>query len=289
MFNQHSSVHPYSQTFPRQLWWHGDISGDEASELLKGKKPGTFIIRFSSTQRGCFASSFVANNNVIEKGLSKRNRKQNTTAKVWFLNTLSLSCFSSVVGSPHGYTLSGKSFASMEEIVDSLQQWNIFSEPYKNTTNEVNDAMRYKIVDEIVNTENSYVRSLDTLVNLFVREFRANAKIRPEDVNDIFANVDAILNLHRSFAATLERVLQNWDAESALVGPHFLQLNPQLVAHYTVYINNYNKVGGEWKKKWRAFLKKIVCKKWRAFLKKKILLLFLVYGYVGSFVAKERV
>jgi len=43
-------VRPYSQTFPRQLWWHGDISGEEASELLKEKKPGTFIIRFSGTQ-----------------------------------------------------------------------------------------------------------------------------------------------------------------------------------------------------------------------------------------------
>jgi hypothetical protein len=63
---------------------------------LKDKKPGTFIIRFSGTQRGCFASSFVGQNHVIEKGL--------------------------IVGSPGGYTLSGKQFATMEEIVGSLIQ-----------------------------------------------------------------------------------------------------------------------------------------------------------------------
>ncbi len=131
---------PYSQTFHRQLWWHGDISGDEASELLKDKKPGTFIIRFSATQRGCFASSFVGKNNTIEKGL--------------------------IIGSASGYSLSSKQFQSMEELVASLQQWDVFGEPYKNTTNEINDNMRYKIVQEIVQTELSYVRTLDLVVNV---------------------------------------------------------------------------------------------------------------------------
>jgi hypothetical protein len=132
--------HPYSQSFHRQLWWHGDISGDEASELLKDKKPGTFIIRFSSTQRGCFASSFVGKNNVIEKGL--------------------------IIGSANGYSLSTKHFQSMEELVASLQQWDVFGEPYKNTTNEINDTMRNRIVNEIVQTEQSYVRTLDLIVNV---------------------------------------------------------------------------------------------------------------------------
>eukprot|EP01108_Squamamoeba_japonica_P007949 TRINITY_DN690_c0_g1_i3.p1 TRINITY_DN690_c0_g1~~TRINITY_DN690_c0_g1_i3.p1 ORF type:complete len:769 (-),score=240.15 TRINITY_DN690_c0_g1_i3:90-2396(-) len=207
-------VHPYRQTFHRQLWWHGDISGEEASELLKDKKPGTFLIRFSTTQRGCFASSFVGRNNVIEKGL--------------------------IQGTPNGYLLSGKCFVSMEEIVASLQQWDIFSEPYKNTTNEVNDAMRFKIVQEILQTENSYVNTLDLIVNLFVKEFRNNPKIRPEDVNLVFSNVDQLWTLHRTFAANLEKVVKEWDADSALIGPHFLQLNPSLVPHYSLFINNYN-------------------------------------------------
>jgi len=205
---------PYKQTFFKQLWWHGDISGDEASELLKDKKQGTFIIRFSATQRGCFASSFVGKDNVIEKGL--------------------------IIGSPTGYTLSGKQFDSMDAIVASLQQWAIFTEPYKNTTNEVNDRMRFKIVSEIVQTELSYVRTLDTVCNLFVREFRQNTKIRQEDVNAIFANVDQILAIHRAFVQGLEVVIKNWDADNAGIGQHFLRLNEQLVAPYSVYINNYN-------------------------------------------------
>lgn len=73
-----------------------------------------------------------------------------------------------------------------------------------------------------------------------MREFRANPRIRQEEVNQIFSNVDQLLALHRSFASIIERVIQNWDAENAAIGPHFLQLNPALVPHYSVYVNNYN-------------------------------------------------
>ena len=75
---------------------------------------------------------------------------------------------------------------------------------------------------------------------MFVREFRANPKVRPEDVNAVFSNVDQLLALHRSFAAELERVVHNWDADSAMIGPHFLRLNPSLVPHYSRFVNNYN-------------------------------------------------
>merc|ERR1711916_86995 len=97
---------PYSKMFPRQLWWHGDISADEATQLLQGKKNGTFLIRFSGSQLGCFASSYVDQNGVIEKGL--------------------------IVGTPQGYQLGRKLFHSMEELVESLKEWGIFTEPYRN-------------------------------------------------------------------------------------------------------------------------------------------------------------
>jgi hypothetical protein len=72
-----------------------------------------------------------------------------------------------------------------------------------------------------------------------VREFRSNPRIRQEEVDAIFSNVDQLLELHRSFGAIIERVIKNWDADNAMIGPHFIQLNPALVPHYSVYVNNY--------------------------------------------------
>uniref|UniRef100_A0A7S1VQ07 Uncharacterized protein n=1 Tax=Sexangularia sp. CB-2014 TaxID=1486929 RepID=A0A7S1VQ07_9EUKA len=206
-------VQPYMQTFPRQLWWHGDISGDEASDLLKGRKPGTFLIRFSATQRGCFASSYVGQDGTIEKGL--------------------------IVGSPTGYQMSGKTFTSMEEIVASLVHWGIFSEPYKNTTNEVNDKQRHKIVSEIVSTEVSYLRSLQTAIDLFLNEFRKNPKVKPEDTETIFGNIEQIVSLHTNMLQKLEAAMAHWDPDDTRLGGLFLELCPLLVPVYSPYVNNY--------------------------------------------------
>jgi hypothetical protein len=74
---------------------------------------------------------------------------------------------------------------------------------------------------------------------LFVREFRSNPRIKQEEVNVIFSNVDQLLALHRSFSTIIERVIQNWDADNAAIGPHFISLNPALVPSYSAYVNNY--------------------------------------------------
>ncbi len=49
-------------------WFHGDVSSQEAQELLSGQPEGTFLIRFSS-QPGCFAASYVAAHNEIKHAL----------------------------------------------------------------------------------------------------------------------------------------------------------------------------------------------------------------------------
>lgn len=41
-------------------WFHGDLTSDEAAELLANQPIGTFLLRFSN-QRGCYSSSFVTN------------------------------------------------------------------------------------------------------------------------------------------------------------------------------------------------------------------------------------
>ncbi|XP_008330428.1 phosphatidylinositol 3-kinase regulatory subunit gamma-like [Cynoglossus semilaevis] len=45
-------------------WYVGDMGRKEAEELLRGKRDGTFLIRDSQSQKGCFACSVVLNGDV---------------------------------------------------------------------------------------------------------------------------------------------------------------------------------------------------------------------------------
>lgn len=53
-------------------WFHGDIEASEAEQFLTGKKPGTFLIRFSS-QPGFFAGSYVDQQGKVQKCLIASN------------------------------------------------------------------------------------------------------------------------------------------------------------------------------------------------------------------------
>jgi hypothetical protein len=56
-------LQPLDSTIPFEVWFHGEISSQEASALLARKPEGTFLLRFSS-RPGCYASSFVEQGNV---------------------------------------------------------------------------------------------------------------------------------------------------------------------------------------------------------------------------------
>jgi hypothetical protein len=49
---------PFISNIPKMSWFHGDLSGEEAQEVLEGQPAGTFLVRFSS-QPGCFAVCYV--------------------------------------------------------------------------------------------------------------------------------------------------------------------------------------------------------------------------------------
>lgn len=38
---------PFDSPLPKEPFFFGDLSAEQAQEYLKGKKPGTFLIRFS--------------------------------------------------------------------------------------------------------------------------------------------------------------------------------------------------------------------------------------------------
>jgi len=49
---------PFRSDLSRQSWFHGDLSSQEAEEILSGEKDGTFVLRFSS-HMGFLAVSYV--------------------------------------------------------------------------------------------------------------------------------------------------------------------------------------------------------------------------------------
>jgi len=50
-------LRPFESEIPLQNWFQGDLTGEEAVELLNGQLSGTFLIRFSSQQLGAYAGS----------------------------------------------------------------------------------------------------------------------------------------------------------------------------------------------------------------------------------------
>lgn len=62
---------PFSSAIPKMPWFHPDVDGDEAYDILKTKPKGTFILRFSS-QPGTFAVSYKSSPSQIDKITIKR-------------------------------------------------------------------------------------------------------------------------------------------------------------------------------------------------------------------------
>jgi len=51
--------YPLASELPFESWFEGDYSGTEATEVLSGHKQGAFLVRFSTSNPGDYAVSFV--------------------------------------------------------------------------------------------------------------------------------------------------------------------------------------------------------------------------------------
>ncbi|KAJ3014632.1 hypothetical protein HKX48_005031 [Thoreauomyces humboldtii] len=96
---------------------------------------------------------------------------------------------------------------------------------------------RRLVVEEIVNTERTYVRELGALVEVYVDPCEAKDLLSSYERNAIFANVRSILLFHKEhFLPDLEK--QAEDSEQAL-GAVFLASAPFL-RMYSTYYNNFD-------------------------------------------------
>eukprot|EP00466_Bigelowiella_natans_P002366 jgi/Bigna1/82802/fgenesh1_pg.97_\ len=126
------------------------------------------------------------------------------------------------------------------------------------------DKMRLnlrRLREELVSTEESYVKGLDTLTNVYkspMAERRKKIKVSSDDIKDIFSNLETIVQLHRilltKFKENPETVIETLHAHAAYFKMYFLNLLLQLFvlciggalkAHmhfrYTQFLAGYDK------------------------------------------------
>jgi len=97
---------PFSTALTHKPWFFGDVTNEEAEQLLAGQPQGTFLIRFSNTQ-GYLAASFVGTQGKVLKGLLTKNN--------------------------FGYQVNsqGMNFQTLDELIQHYQEQQIFSSPYQ--------------------------------------------------------------------------------------------------------------------------------------------------------------
>ncbi|XP_065364774.1 uncharacterized protein LOC135957872 isoform X2 [Calliphora vicina] len=101
---------------------------------------------------------------------------------------------------------------------------------------------RTHIVQEIFRNEQSYVESLQTMVNRYLKVLKApehTGVIEVRTVDEIFFMVPDILEIHEKFLSELRNRLDNWDTQQK-VGDAFMETFSKLevLEVYTSFVNN---------------------------------------------------
>jgi hypothetical protein len=91
--------------------------------------------------------------------------------------------------------------------------------------------------EEVLTTERTYVRNLQTIVEVFYRPMVADGLVTEKDATQIFAGVSEIVGVNEAILAALEKRLAE-GAEVLRLGDIFITFAPFLKI-YTKYCNNY--------------------------------------------------
>eukprot|EP01122_Echinamoeba_exundans_P009633 TRINITY_DN3450_c0_g2_i1.p1 TRINITY_DN3450_c0_g2~~TRINITY_DN3450_c0_g2_i1.p1 ORF type:complete len:1133 (+),score=306.85 TRINITY_DN3450_c0_g2_i1:263-3400(+) len=100
---------------------------------------------------------------------------------------------------------------------------------------------RNEIAKEMVTTEETYVRNLQVLVDVYLKALKALGDdiIPAATIRIIFSEIEVIKSYNTIIVQKLRARYQKWYSEGQKVGDIFLQLTPFLKV-YTAYVNNYN-------------------------------------------------
>eukprot|EP01102_Stenamoeba_stenopodia_P019577 TRINITY_DN742_c0_g2_i5.p1 TRINITY_DN742_c0_g2~~TRINITY_DN742_c0_g2_i5.p1 ORF type:complete len:446 (+),score=84.30 TRINITY_DN742_c0_g2_i5:294-1631(+) len=105
------------------------------------------------------------------------------------------------------------------------------------------NKQRLKIVNELLETERTYLSYLAIIIELYQKPMEEKASrpkplISTEDVNKIFSDIEIIYSIHRMLRRELEERIQNWFPQQKLA-PVFNMLCSSMKS-YAQYVNNYD-------------------------------------------------
>ncbi|XP_067134437.1 rho guanine nucleotide exchange factor 17 isoform X1 [Centruroides vittatus] len=104
---------------------------------------------------------------------------------------------------------------------------------------------RTHVVRELHCTEESYVESLEILVNKYMKPLKCAEYLDSTLVDEVFYQVPGILEHHRKFLNDLEERVEKWDCKQT-IGDIFIQTFSQneVIDTYTSFINNWKSAKG---------------------------------------------
>ena len=108
-------------------------------------------------------------------------------------------------------------------------------------------ARRTNIARELVETEKSYVTSLNTLVWKFQKPLLEKNQqkkgqqsiLTGEEIKLLFSNVEIILNFNKILLETLDQRIKVWNPETSLLGDFFMKVT-DFLRIYVDYVNNFD-------------------------------------------------
>lgn len=95
------------------------------------------------------------------------------------------------------------------------------------------ERRRYLIIQEIINTEKSYVEDLEILVNVYMNPIRASGSLTNEQFSSIFSSVEVLLPMHK-------KIVEDLSKDEEFVGRAFTSMC-SFLKMYSAYCANQEK------------------------------------------------
>jgi len=82
------------------------------------------------------------------------------------------------------------------------------------------------------------VKQLNDLINSFFHPLKKEPRTG-KNVEEIFNNIEQVLQINQVLLKSLEEKVQNWDTDTTIISSVFLEVGPYLKPYYTTYTEGY--------------------------------------------------
>jgi len=123
------------------------------------------------------------------------------------------------------------------------RRWKRLVEQFRASPESKNIRQRIRVMQEIIDTEKSYLQSLETAIKFFYEPLKAQANSsRPvaslEDVNTLFSSIEMIYHFTVELKNQLDERMRQWPS-SQHIGDIFGQMAPMMKI-YADYVNKFD-------------------------------------------------